>query len=662
MANQRKNAARALIVILTLWWSLGNFPLFPVKQASAASTTNGTTWYLRSTTASTAFSTTGPVGEQSAASDLVSGSPANKTTALAMTDSPGTSQVTVAGTETSASAGNVWFRTFLSPKLASQTINTGTTFRLEGALAENSNSANMILRIHVFQWREGTGNIASLIDNVSATACGVEPGAAGSERSQICVTAGTASNATINANDQLALEVWVNANNTATTSFTGTLYMEGNGFIGNSSASHVVSSAMSSFRVSQNLVLASATTNATTWYLRSTTASTAFSTTGPVGEQSAASDLVSGSPANKTTALAMTDSPGTSQVTVAGTETSASAGNVWFRTFLSPKLASQTINTGTTFRLEGALAENSNSANMILRIHVFQWREGTGNIASLIDNVSATACGVEPGAAGSERSQICVTAGTASNATINANDQLALEVWVNANNTATTSFTGTLYMEGNGFLEDGTASHVASSAMSNLTISTVLALASAGGGSLSVDIVDAGDASVSSPSVAFSSLSYSFDSQTSTGTLGISSQKIRVSNTTATATWTLTIAATGGATATWSAGTPKYDYNDGSGSSDGGDTDSYGGQLTIDASAGTLAAVSPCSSTTDITKGSSALFQETAPIVSSITLLTAGSSASTSCSWDFTGVSLSQAVPASQGSGTYTLSFTLTAA
>lgn len=181
-------------------------------------------------------------------------------------------------------------------------------------------------------------------------------------------------------------------------------------------------------------------------------------------------------------------------------------------------------------------------------------------------------------------------------------------------------------------------------------------------GSLTVDIVDASGTAVASPSVTFSALNYAFESQTSTGTLGVSSQRIRVSNTTATATWTLTIAATSGATALWSAGTPRYDYNDASGATDGSDSDSSGGRLTIDPSVGTVTAVSPCTSTAGITRGSSASYSETSPVVSSITLLSASSSASTSCTWDFTGVSLSQSIPASQATGTYTISLTLTVA
>ena len=186
-----------------------------------------TVWYLRRTTAAAAFGTTGPTSEQSTASDLLAGSPTSKSTALAMTTAPGSSQTTVVGTETSSSAGNMWIRTFLSPKLAAQTIAAATTFRFEGGLAENATGANMIFRIHVYQWREGTGFIASLIDYVAASNCGTEPASIATETSEVCVTAGTGASHTLLAGDQLALEVWVNANNTSTTSFSATIYFEG---------------------------------------------------------------------------------------------------------------------------------------------------------------------------------------------------------------------------------------------------------------------------------------------------------------------------------------------------------------------------------------------------------------------------------------------------
>lgn len=167
-------------------------------------------------------------------------------------------------------------------------------------------------------------------------------------------------------------------------------------------------------------------------------------------------------------------------------------------------------------------------------------------------------------------------------------------------------------------------------------------------GTLSVDIVDAGGTTVGSPSVAFSAASFSFSGQTSTGTLGVAGQKIRVSNArSAPATsWNLAIAATSGPTTTWSAGTPTMDFND----------TAANGRLTVDASGGTITPTNSYTST-GLTKGSSSSFIQGSN--DSVTILSASTSADQPGRWDFTGVAMTQDIPATQTPGTYTLNMTL---
>lgn len=180
-------------------------------------------------------------------------------------------------------------------------------------------------------------------------------------------------------------------------------------------------------------------------------------------------------------------------------------------------------------------------------------------------------------------------------------------------------------------------------------------------GSLTVDIVDAAGSPVTSPSLAMSSAASAFSCDTSTGTLGVSAQKMRVNNTTASAPWNLSIAATAGATATWSAGTPKYDFNDPAGSpagcAAGGDGDTYAGQLSIDPSGGTITPQGGCTST-GVSLGASSAFDQ--GVVNSITLGSASASASTNCYWDFTSTALSQRIPEQQPAGSYTVNLTIT--
>lgn len=175
-------------------------------------------------------------------------------------------------------------------------------------------------------------------------------------------------------------------------------------------------------------------------------------------------------------------------------------------------------------------------------------------------------------------------------------------------------------------------------------------------GSLGVDIVDAGGSSVSSPAVSFGAKAFSFDTQDATATFGTASEKVRASNPTSTAAWTVNLA--GNATTdSWTSGSNHYDFNDTSGYTDGVDTDSYGGQMTVDPSAGTLAGISGCA-TTNVSKGTSDSFVEGS--ANSIDIMSAATGASTFCRWDLTGVGLTQKIPSSQASGSYSLTMVLT--
>ena len=185
-------------------------------------------------------------------------------------------------------------------------------------------------------------------------------------------------------------------------------------------------------------------------------------------------------------------------------------------------------------------------------------------------------------------------------------------------------------------------------------------------GTLTTDILNASRVAVASPSASLSSKAFSFDcysgGSASTGTLGTDSEREYVINPGgANNGWTLAIAPTAGAGATWTSGGNTYDFNDDttSGCADGADSDSVGGQLTINPSAGTLSAdcTSGCS-TTNITKGSSAAFLDGS--VASVTLLTATAASDDYWRGYLTGSTISQTIPAQQVAGSYSLPMTIT--
>jgi hypothetical protein len=184
-------------------------------------------------------------------------------------------------------------------------------------------------------------------------------------------------------------------------------------------------------------------------------------------------------------------------------------------------------------------------------------------------------------------------------------------------------------------------------------------------GVLSTDIQDASRVPVASPTVALAAKNFSFNCQTSTGTFGTASQRIYATNPGAAVPngWNVTLAATGGATSTWAntGSTKFFDFNDATsaGCTDGADTDTYGGQMTVDPSVGTLTADCTSCTTTGITKGSSTAFVE--GTANSVTLLNAANTASNPFRGYLTGVGMSQTLPAEQGvDSTYKINLTLT--
>lgn len=169
-------------------------------------------------------------------------------------------------------------------------------------------------------------------------------------------------------------------------------------------------------------------------------------------------------------------------------------------------------------------------------------------------------------------------------------------------------------------------------------------------GTLSIDIVDGSYVTVGSPSVAFPPVTFSFSCQTNSAVFGTTSQRIYVRNPDAAdGGWTASIAGSA-VTAVWDGAASDYDFNDptGAGCTDGGDaSDTVGGQMTVDANAGTLA-TGQCASctTTNITKGSVASFSQ--GVTDSITLLSAAAGSDDIGDWHLQGVDIDQTIPAEQ--------------
>jgi len=159
-------------------------------------------------------------------------------------------------------------------------------------------------------------------------------------------------------------------------------------------------------------------------------------------------------------------------------------------------------------------------------------------------------------------------------------------------------------------------------------------------GNLTTSIRTSGGAVVGAPSFAMNSTAVSTSAQTITGTFGDTDQRITVDNPgAASGGWTLALNVDDPGNSVWVDGAKTYAYNG----------NSTTGQLTVNPAAGSLQA--PTGGTTGVTLGSQTAFSGS----SAITLITASGASADIWNGYVTGIGLSQAIPASQPAGDYTL-------
>lgn len=178
-------------------------------------------------------------------------------------------------------------------------------------------------------------------------------------------------------------------------------------------------------------------------------------------------------------------------------------------------------------------------------------------------------------------------------------------------------------------------------------------------GVLGLAFVDSGGAEITNPSIALTNRSVSTSCQTSTGAFTNNNRRLRVTNSLTNSGWHVTLEPSGGSSSYWarSDSLAQYDFNDSSGCVDGTDADTIGGQLTVNPSSATVTPQSGCTAT-GISFGASSAFSE--GLVNSINLFSGSSSSQVGCYWDISGINLSQAIPAGQPLGTYTINMTAT--
>lgn len=166
-------------------------------------------------------------------------------------------------------------------------------------------------------------------------------------------------------------------------------------------------------------------------------------------------------------------------------------------------------------------------------------------------------------------------------------------------------------------------------------------------GVISTDVRNSSGGIVALPSFAMTAVSASTSTQTATGSFGDNNQRITVDNPGgANNGWTLSLNAKVPGTTKWASGGNNYNYNG----------NSTTGQLTVNPAVGTLTA--SIGGTANVTLGSQASFTGTTPI----TLISAAAASADIWNGYVTGIGLSQAIPAAQPLGTYTIDMTQTVA
>ena len=186
---------------------------------------------------------------------------------------------------------------------------------------------------------------------------------------------------------------------------------------------------------------------ATKRYFRSSEAAA-----GPSGKASTDTDAFPSVPADKNTPLDMTADKGSSQVSVSGAYTTGANSKTLARIFVDAPLAAQTLTGGqANFKIAIAGKESNNNMNLYKRVFAYIWREGSGNVKTVIAPVSD---GDEVDA-GDETGYIITATGEAGDFNILLNDRFVVEIWWDIQNTKSTEYTANGYYEGATDVEDG---------------------------------------------------------------------------------------------------------------------------------------------------------------------------------------------------------------
>jgi hypothetical protein len=347
-----------------------------------------------------ATSSVGPTSEQTSWTPNVNAT--GYDTPRTMTETKGAAQVSVAAAST-ATAQYLFFRSFVSPALAAQTIASQTVTCIIGANC--GTAAKFYFGWGVYLYRGGS-NVATIVADVNDgdTLDTAEEGRTATATSTVQEA---------QSGDRLVLEIWMNRTGTVN-AYTATLYYDGTTDPVNQTGTADAASYLS---FANTLLLG------TTYYFHDATDVSG----GPTNEQTSWTATVNAT--GYATPRQMTTTIGVSQAWSSTNEGNTEYG--YHRVFVSPALAAQTIAAQTLLIGVGA---NSNLLADLSKwgYGVYVWRGGS-NVGTIAANVLDATAVNHTGEIG------YVETVTSTSQTLQANDQICVELWTYGSLTYTTN-------------------------------------------------------------------------------------------------------------------------------------------------------------------------------------------------------------------------------
>lgn len=120
----------------------------------------------------------------------------------------------------------------------------------------------------------------------------------------------------------------------------------------------------------------------------------------------------------------------------------------WFRRFLSPALAAQTLaaaSTGNSWGLTAGVSEANANSNFLITFVIYVWRPSTGALVGRFFDQSVT--GLNFGSTTEVSTTFSITSGTTAQ-TVAAGDILVVEIWGQNTQGMATAYTNTLFYDG----------------------------------------------------------------------------------------------------------------------------------------------------------------------------------------------------------------------